>query len=71
MSIWGLATGNRSLGEVHISQVRGTIIRDADGVTNLQRALESAGSGAAPPPVPAGPGKATRRLACPWTCHWR
>ncbi len=52
-SIWGLATGQRDLGQIVISGVHGTITREADGTTNLQRALEPTGT--APPPPPVGP----------------
>lgn len=37
--LWGLATGGLDLGEVKITKARATIVREADGTTNIQRAI--------------------------------
>lgn len=59
LSLWGLATGDRSLGQITVTGVRGTIVNDAEGRTNLQAALESTNAASegitTPPPVPVGP----------------
>lgn len=53
--LWGLATGNLNIGQVKITKARAAVVREADGTTNIQRAIEpraSAGkSGAASKPA--------------------
>ncbi|MFA6045296.1 MAG: hypothetical protein WC718_09955 [Phycisphaerales bacterium] len=37
--LWGLATGGLDLGEVKITKAKATVVREADGTTNIQRAV--------------------------------
>ncbi len=60
----GLATGGLDLGDVKVSAVRATIVRDKDGRTNIERALATPGAGAKGGSVPAsgGAGSGAGRL---------
>lgn len=37
--LWGLATGGLDFGEVKVTQAKATVVREADGTTNIQRAI--------------------------------
>lgn len=60
--LWGLAFGDLNLGEVKITKAKAIVVREADGTTNIQRAIASRAATPAPAkntkpgkPSPGGP----------------